>query len=123
MLETLQPHHLNVVGDTLATFCAREPRKSESDISLDCKPWEHATFLEDENAARVWSMDRLTVDGDCSTSRGKKASHQIEQRRLAASRGSDYTEEFSIGDIEIEILENSDALAIAVEHHADVLQV
>ncbi len=102
-------------------FRARELGKSESYIALDCKPWENAPLLKDKDAARIWSVDSFAIDGDRSAGRGKEAAHHIQQRRLAASGRSEQADEFSLGDIEIDVIENGDTLAIAVEHHADVI--
>ena len=65
-------------------------------------------------------MDDFAVDGHGSTRREEKAPHHVKQRRLAGTRGPDQTDELPIGDLEIDIFEDRNAFAIALEHHADV---
>ena len=72
---------MNVVGDALLAFRARQLGKSEANIAFDGKPGKDAAFLENKDAARIGSVDRLAIDGDRSAGRGKEACHGANSAR------------------------------------------
>ncbi len=62
LLEPLEAHHLDVVGDALLALGARQLEQAESDVALDRQPRKNAALLEDKDAPRIRLPHRFAVD-------------------------------------------------------------
>jgi hypothetical protein len=95
--------------------------EAECDVAFYGKPGKNAALLEDEDAPGIRTKDRFAIDGDLSTGGGKKAGHGAQQRRFATTRGTEETNELSVGYGERDVVKHGHAFAVAREHHVDVL--
>src|SRR5258707_15139396 len=80
-------------------------------------------MLKDDAAIGTRRADRLALDEYFSGFRGKKAADEVEQRRLAAARGSEQRDEFTSPYVERHVLEREHRpparRAIAMAHARD----
>src|SRR6516225_1221563 len=99
-------------------------QQTEADVAFDGEPGEDGTFLEDEDAPWVGTADRLALDNRFAGGRALEAAEDVENGRLAAAGGSDKTDEFAVGDGEVDAIEHADRLAAARagECHGQVAQ-
>ncbi len=121
MFESLQADQLHVVGDATLPFGAGQLRQAKADVALDCQPGKDPAFLKDKDAALIGACHGFSIDRDGTAGGREKSSHCIQQRRFSASGGPDQADKFTIRDVEIDIFERSDALAVGMIDHAELL--
>src|SRR5258707_14208156 len=80
--------------------CKPHPLQAVEDVGADRFPRKQREMLEDNTAIRARCTDRLALDKNSAGFRGQKAAAQIEQRRLATTRGADERNELTRSYIE-----------------------
>src|SRR5580692_6099665 len=110
--KALQPDQLDVVRNAPLAFFAREVRQAKADVAFDGQPWENAALLKDEDATAVRAGDALSVDRDRPACGRKKAAHDVEQCRFAASRWSDDADKLAIFDFEVDVFDGGEVFAV-----------
>src|SRR5688572_5810375 len=83
-------------------------REAKADVVGDAEPREHATFLKHEDAFAIRSLHRLAVDRDLACRRCREAGDEVQERRLAAARRPEQTDELALVNVEIDRLEHPD---------------
>src|SRR5258707_12123381 len=75
--------------------CKPHPLQAVEDVGADRFPRKQREMLEDNTAIRARCTDRLALDKNSAGFRGQKAADQIDQRRLATTRGPEKRNEFT----------------------------
>src|SRR5260221_1248257 len=121
LLEALQTHQLDVVGDSLLALLLRQLEQSESDVSFHRLPREDAALLKDKNAARVRPAYHLAIDENLSAGRGNKTRDNVQQSRFAAAGRPEKADKFAYIHIQVDVIEHGSAVAVVTEDHFDAL--
>jgi hypothetical protein len=110
------------VGDALGALGMSELGQTETDVPFYSQPGKDAALLKYQDAARVRSSDDLAVDPDRATGRRQKSGHRVEQGRFSATGGTYKANKLTVFDIEVDIFQHGQGLAIAVKYHAKVFR-
>ena len=79
-----------------------------ADVVLHCHPGEQPEVLEDEGDARMRLGDDLVADPDLTLGERDEPVDTAQQRRLAATGGSDQAQGLLVAHVEVEPLEGHD---------------
>src|SRR6185312_7141144 len=121
--ETGEAHHLDVVLHQLGPLRRVRPLDAEADVVLHVEPGKDPVLLEDEDVARVGLRHDLVLDADLAGRRLEETAGDVQQGRLAASRGADDADELAVEDLEVDVLQDVDAglpLVRALERHPEI---
>ncbi len=83
------------------------------DVLNDVEPWKEGGLLEDHATVRAGTRDVSPAHPDAAARRRLEAGDEVQQRRLAATRRANETDELAFGDREIDVAQ-SGARAAAV---------
>ena len=119
--EGLEPHELDGVIDAtpnLGRLCA-STAQPECDVVPHAEPREGRVVLEDDaDARRNRALHRAAFERHGAAARQRQAGDDVEQRRLAATRGSDDGKEFALAKLEVQGSERVDAVLERLRHCA-----
>ena len=87
--------------------------EAEGDVVGDGLPRVQRVGLEHHPPVGAGPDDRLAVDGDRPVGRPVEPADDVQQRRLAAARGADQTDELAVVDVEVDVVDGADGLAPA----------
>src|SRR5512138_2238821 len=121
MLEALQPHEADVLGDAAPPFLGIDPfaRKTETDVLLDGEPRKQARLLKHDAAICADPGARTAVDANLAAMFDVEAREEPEQRGLAATARADDRNELVRLDAKIEIANGFERFAGDVKRLAD----
>ena len=106
MLEALEPHQRDVVGDQAPPRLGGLAVQPNTMIALEVEPGKERRLLEDEYALAARLSHRLIVDANLARLRALEAREDAQEGGLAAARGADHRDEFPVGHREAEIVEH-----------------
>src|SRR5215471_16287160 len=96
-----------------------EAEQSKTDVPLDREPGKYAPFLEDKDSPRIGAAHCFTINAHLSLRGRKESGEDIQKCRLAAARRAQQADEFSFGRLQIDIVQNRNAIAITSKAHSD----
>ncbi len=107
LLESFETDELDEACDGLAdgVFGVRMEFEAEGDVLLHCEPGEERIVLKDHAAAGTWRLHGCAVDSNASLFRLFETGGELQDRRLAAARGTEQANELLRGDRECDLLE------------------
>ena len=79
--------------------------RSELHVAGHRLPGQERVALEDHPGARLDAGDRPAPEIDHALGRREEARHQVQERRLAATRAADEADELSFGHLEAQVLQ------------------
>ena len=109
----MQADHVDVVLDDPAALVPVLVAKAEANVVPDGEPGKDAAFLEDEDAPRIGSVDRLAFHQHLALRGGEEAADDVEQGRFAAAGGADEADELALLDFEVDPFQHVDGFAAA----------
>src|SRR5882724_7891697 len=106
LLEALQTHNGGVMIGKLLFVAWRVTIEAKHQILLHRKPREHRALLRYEDALGVRSFPRCPIDRDRPPIGTIEACDDADQSRFSASRGTDDRDEFAVGDVKADTVDD-----------------
>jgi hypothetical protein len=104
--ELRQVDQLEVPVDGRAQLTAPDPLdlQTELDVGTYVQPRVERRVLEDDDAVRAGTLQRLAVKQDLALGWMIQAGDEVEQRRLAAAGRTDDADELAFIDLDVEVV-------------------
>src|SRR5205814_1061392 len=111
----LEADELEELRDPLPTFGCGNPRELQriDDVLGDRPPRQEPRLLEDEADPGVRPTHRPAVEGHLARIRGQQAGDDAQERALARAIGTDDRDDLATGHVEVEAVEDDEALAVS----------